>query len=165
MLSKRLINDLSFVLLGLLLAYGYSAHLYDNQFVVLTVSNALTLFIVANYGSDIRSLFLKKIKKENIKNTEISLPPIPVIENDSQKIIQLRKKYNIDNENNSEESMDNNVIPFHRPLNQQEINEIIENKLFRFKPQAITNYSHGNIVDLNYYRLRKNGSWNNPEGA
>jgi len=183
-MTTKIINDLGFMLLGLLLAFGLYTEQFQNQWVLMLSTNALVAFILIHYKP--QNNFLQK--KQSNENKEmltqspsapegLSLsnlfepPPVPNL-NDSpqcdEKLKEIKTRYNINNNvdyNKDDEDPEpvNNVIPMRKIMMDQ--NKIQKEEM---NQQGIDQFikESQKVVSLADYREKKFKSGFNPiQGA
>lgn len=141
---NKFINDISFVILGVLLVMGAMTKQYQNVWVMVVCTNALSIFIIVNYRNSLKN-WIQKVKEdirqdvmENVLSAD--LPPIPPLQKPlDPRLQQLSKKYNINPDvvnYNQDEELDSQSG--NEELDQKGIDQIFS--------------EHKNVVNLKDYR-------------
>lgn len=165
-MTTKIINDLGFVLLGILMAFGIYSEQFQNQWVVLFFSNALISFFFIHYKPETN--LLKKwmnnglvkektpvLNQKNNLSNSVDLPPIPSLQ--SNKLETIKQKYNINpnvdySKDDHPEDTINNVIPLMRVKTNNGSQEMTQVDVDSFIQES------KKVVRLDDYRRKKTGS-------
>lgn len=173
-MTTKIINDVGFMLLGIIIAFGLYTEQFHNQWVLMVSTNALVAFVFMHYKPQFK-LFnwntsqaekmdeepqqtSAKQDYEKMMANMFDLPPVPNLNQEPQedaKIIDIRQKYNINNnvDYNQDDENDNlsNVIQLNT-FNRTQKNELTQQGVDQFIQES------KKVVSLADYRKKKTGS-------